>query len=101
MKLYARVSLFATALILAVAVQGCPPPPPPNPPPAPTNDGGVALPGCPAACENMRRLGCDIGKPTARGASCEDVCANAQANGIDFRTSCLASAASCEAAESC
>jgi hypothetical protein len=68
MKLKARLSLFATVLILAVTVAGCPPPPP-NPIPDPGDAGEVDAepiadaPECssPAscACETLCRLECE------------------------------------------
>lgn len=76
---------------LALALTACPPAPkPPNP-----------NAGCPEACAQMRDLDCELGRVTPAGNSCETVCENAQRNGIDFATACLASAPSCEAADDC
>ena len=87
--------------LLALFVLACPPQKPPGPPPL----GGE---GCRAACENLARYeesdgkaGCEVSRPTAKGASCYTVCTNALENGAVWNTSCLASAASCAAARSC
>jgi len=79
-------------VILALSLAACPPPAPPVPPPST---------GCAAACEHMRALECELGKPTPRGASCEQVCEATQANGVNFNTGCVAAAATCAAAEEC
>lgn len=65
----------------------------PKPPPAPS--------GCPDACSHMRQLDCELGRPTPRGATCEDVCEGVQRNGVDFNTGCLSAAPSCAAADEC
>ncbi len=58
--------------------------------------------GCAAACENLRRLGCEEGTPTPGGVSCEGVCRNAAESGIDLTcTGEVTRAASCEEARLC
>ncbi len=58
--------------------------------------------GCAPACAHLAELGCDAGKPTPDGASCESVCRNVQASGLNrINTACIMSAASCGAAEGC
>ena len=49
----------------------------------------------------MRALDCELGEPTPGGHTCEQTCENAQRNGVDFATGCLAAASSCEAAGEC
>ena len=56
------------------------PNPPPPPPPVPTVDPVPMEPTCSTACENQRELGCELGSPTAEGASCEEVCLNSEAS---------------------
>lgn len=51
---------------------------------------------CPAACSRMRELGCVAGRPTPKGAACEEVCVNA-AELIDV--ACWAKAKNCEECE--
>lgn len=66
----------------------------PPPKPAPTD-------GCAAACENLRRLGCEEGQSTQGGESCEAVCDNAQLSPAPLPTSCVARASSCDQASQC
>lgn len=62
------LSLIVFSLLFACEQSNQPPQPPVTP----------VLPSCETACENQRKLGCDLGKPTVEGASCEDVCQNSQ-----------------------
>jgi hypothetical protein len=58
--------------------------------------------GCPAACARLGVLSCEAGKPTPDGATCEQVCSNVQASGLNrINTECIAAADSCAAAEEC
>lgn len=56
-----------------------------------------------ATCDEWRRLGCEEGEPTAKGASCEDVTRDAEAEGIDLTPplGCLRSAATCDQMRRC
>lgn len=54
-------------------------------------------PSCTTACATLTRLGCDEAKPTADGASCAEVCANAN----DLPVACITQAINCDAAENC
>lgn len=58
---------------------------------------------CIGACTNMRRLGCELGRPTPKGAACEQVCENVQREnaGAGFNMSCVARASTCAEADSC
>jgi hypothetical protein len=56
---------------------------------------------CANACANLRRLGCPEGEPTEAGASCEQVCDNAQASPAPLPTGCVAQATTCDAATNC
>lgn len=78
-------------LVIALIVFSCRPAESPGP-------GGQ---GCEPACQNMSRLGCELGRDTPGGHTCVDVCERTEAGGISFSTSCLALAGSCEAADSC
>jgi hypothetical protein len=88
------VSFFSLASIMACS---CVPPVDPEEPedekpviiiddgPDPDDGGSKPLPSdfdCSTACENQRRLECELGEPTPRGASCEDVCENNQSSSI-------------------
>lgn len=62
----------------------------------------VPGPTCANACDRMRALGCEAGKPTPHGVSCEDVCLNARSSGViilDLR--CVAQATDCTAVDKC
>ena len=56
---------------------------------------------CASACANLRTLACPAGNPTPAGVSCEDVCAAAQLNGIDFHTVCKTGATNCSTVDKC
>jgi hypothetical protein len=83
------VFIGVLAALILVGFVACRPVVPP--PGAPT---------CPAACEHLRTLHCDIAAPTTRGGSCEQVCQLAQDNGADF-AGCALRAQSCAATEDC
>jgi hypothetical protein len=85
---------FVTATLGGILA--CTPTPAPEPP-------KPDQPGCAEACANMRDLGCDLAKPTPRGASCLDVCRRVaeEQMGIGFNAPCLARVMSCEETENC
>ena len=90
------------ALLLAAALSSgfCQPQPGPPPGPAPL-DGSVTA--CSASCSKYRELGCEEGKPTAKGHTCEEVCNNAAESGIDLGgpADCIAAAKDCASVEKC
>lgn len=56
---------------------------------------------CPAACENLRRLGCEEGDPildqeTGGDVPCEIFCADTQGNGHALNPTCMARITSCD-----
>jgi len=53
-------------------------------------------PSCSSACDHQVQLGCDVGRPTPSGASCQEVCANATSSGYDWPLQCLDSALECD-----
>jgi hypothetical protein len=94
-----KVLLFATALLAACR----PAPPPPEPPVVIVVPDAASPPTCDGACQHMRELGCELGKPTPRGATCEQVCVRVQVEngGAGFDFACLTRAGSCADADSC
>lgn len=63
-----------------------------------TDDGGT----CAAACTHYRAIGCDAGKPTPLGATCEDVCGVfLDAGLVKWDLKCRSEAPTCEAVEKC
>jgi hypothetical protein len=83
---------FLVSILFAFSLASCPPVPTPAP--------GVAT--CAAVCANMTALNCPSAKPTAKGATCEQVCTNFQNSGITkLNLGCRASAVSCAAADAC
>lgn len=88
------------ALPIALLVFGCPSTPPKPPEPKPLEAG---VPTCLSACDNMRALGCELGKPTPRGATCEDVCIRVQTEnaGAGFDMACISRATTCPVADAC
>jgi hypothetical protein len=70
------------------------------PRPAPTPDPGAST--CDSACTKLRELGCDEAKPTAKGASCEQVCLNVMTSGvIAWNLGCRSAVTTCAAADAC
>jgi len=106
-------------LMLAVAVLSCelgpfPKPPPQPEPPSPWDNPGDAAPDpepeddaatrspCAKACAHLKALGCDEAKPTPSGATCTQVCANAEASGVvSMAPDCVAKAETCPIARRC
>lgn len=88
--------------ILLFLLAGCPDPRPPRPKPLPPEgDAGTAT--CSTACSNMRSLGCDLGEPTKKGRTCEEVCEAVRGEnfGAGFPVGCLTASPSCEEAGRC
>lgn len=90
---------LALAILLAACHQHQDPVTPTNDP-----DGGApeAAVSCAAYCSHAERLGCDQGKPTAKGATCTEVCSNLQTSSyskLDLR--CGYNAQTCQAMDVC
>lgn len=93
------MKLLVLALPMLLA---CHPTPQPNPPPGPEPLDAAAGPTCATYCAHVRALGCIQGKPTAEGATCEQVCSNVQTSGyarLDLK--CSTNAADCRAVDRC
>ena len=57
---------------------------------------------CPAACENLRSLGCEAGQTLEDGTTCEQFCEETQKRGHALDPTCLATIKSCgEIASKC
>ena len=90
-----RRSLFlVVAWLVFFAPVSCAPKPEPREPII------VGKATCSQACENARKV-CDATYLKPRTGTCEEACSNAEANAMDFRTTCLANARSCSAAKDC
>jgi hypothetical protein len=108
-----RTALILSALLLSACELGPFPKPPPQPePPSPWDAPGDAAPPdedvdaathtpCYLACQRFAQLGCDEAKPTAAGATCTQVCTNAESGGMSMNPSCVARAESCSIARRC
>lgn len=105
------MKLGIIALAIAGTVVACA-----SAPPCPANEARIAgacsqdagpdapLPAtCAGACSNARRLGCEIGKPTPKGGTCEQVCENVQREnaGAGFNVTCIARANACVDVDMC
>lgn len=97
----------AVAGIVLLMASGCagPPGPSPIPPigpePVPSSDPSPTprMWTCDSACDNQRKLGCELGKPTAEGSSCEEVCQNSQESplvGLHWDVETLSNETHCE-----
>lgn len=85
---------------VALTLTGCPPAPPPDPPPQPELDAGTGT--CDSACSKLRALGCEEGKATGEGATCETVCLNVQNSGvISWNLGCRSSITTCAQVDAC
>jgi len=61
-----------------------------------------ARPTCADVCSTYAKLGCDESRPTAAGASCEDICKNlAELSEYRDYFGCVVVADSCEYARAC
>lgn len=68
-----------------------------SPTPSPTRP-----PSCEDACARLDELDCPAAKPTPNGASCAEVCTNAEKSGLAlWGLSCIVTAPSCIAADAC
>jgi hypothetical protein len=101
---------FHLLFLFFVACNGCTDPIQPKGPVSPPVEAGPlptppANSDCAAACAVWNKYGCDEGKPTLKGASCEDVCSNAATDDSPLTLSpdCVKSPAvtSCETARAC
>ena len=95
MKFYAKVTLFATTLLLLVSVLGCPDP---NVIPKPPNPNPNVRADCALACKNIGPkpdgLECEEGKPTADGQTCQQVCEGMPNTTQDY-LNCVATVTEC------
>ncbi len=85
---------FILALCVAMATGGCrnsPPLPPPSP-------GGYS---CEESCTAFARLGCQEYLPTAEGATCVEICDNAQAGPAPLDLGCIVRSQDCAQARRC
>lgn len=106
MKELLQLVMGVIVLTLMVAIAGCPKPPP-NPG-YPDADAAADARRCHAApaiclyCARMRQIGCDEGKPSPNGASCETVTTNVQA--VPYAAMdlvCRTRAGDCKTANAC
>lgn len=92
-------------LIALLALVGCPPVHDAKEPEPDRGSGGfgpIVRAGCPEACAHGAELGCSWSKPTARGASCVEVCENVQASAtVAWNCDCMVRAESCAKADRC
>lgn len=65
-------------------------------------DNPTVEPTCADACARLTALGCEGAKPTPSGATCQQVCENAQSSGIiTWDLKCVTEAGCCDAADAC
>jgi hypothetical protein len=109
-----RAILLLSALLASTCEVGPFPKPAPQPsPPSPWDtpsdaatppdevDAASHTP-CYLACQKLASLGCPEAKPTAAGATCTQVCNNAESSGVlSMNPSCVAHAESCSIAKAC
>lgn len=86
--------------VLLLALLGCHPTPPPVPP-GPPDAGADHVYTCADVCARGEALHCTWAAPTLAGASCAQVCENAQSGPIAWDLKCKATAADCGAADAC
>lgn len=93
LRLLARGTSAAFALISLLACTPAPDPVEPKPTPVDAT--------CRGYCGNARLLNCEAAQPTPGGASCEAVCENATQAGVRWNLGCRSIALSCEAIDAC
>ncbi len=79
-------------LVLALALCGCTPHPHDSEPPPIHPKPGAS---CASMCAHLQQLGCHEGEPTEGGASCEEVCLHAMAEGFDPHPECVIAVERC------
>lgn len=85
------------AALVALLVGACSPQPFPLDPPRPPPPDAGTLSDCELACARLAELGCPEAKPTPAGASCVDVCWNAEDSGVvTLDPACVARTTSCD-----
>lgn len=87
------------SLLLAATLAASQCNPAPTPPPEPKPQPSEFT--CQAACDQFRFLGCAEAEPTPAGATCADVCANAQASPAPLDLGCIVLSRSCAQAREC
>lgn len=93
-------AMRAISIIVILVLSGCGScgsTPPPDPEPVP-----VPKPTCSDLCAHYRVLGCEEGRPTPNGASCEQWCLVAyEVPGFAGRFPCIIAAKDCDIAREC
>lgn len=56
---------------------------------------------CPAACENLRKLGCPEGEPLENGTTCEKFCEDTQKAGHGLNPTCVMAMTECSGLAAC
>jgi hypothetical protein len=56
---------------------------------------------CADACAKLAALGCPEAKPTAKGATCVEVCQNTLGSPVSLQPDCVVHASDCPAAAAC
>ena len=86
------------AIVLALCASCCAPAYDPGPSPV---DAGT-LDDCERACARLAELGCPEAEPTPEGATCVDVCWNAESSGVvTLDPVCVAAINSCDELGAC
>ena len=107
MKTILLVAFLASTCEVGPFPKPAPQPEPPSPwdshtdaAPAPAPDDSSL---CAVACRKLAALGCPEAQPTASGATCTQVCENAESgpSGTSFGPQCVAQAESCQLARKC
>jgi len=93
MKHQDLLSVYGGLLFLLALVISCGPKPLPNVPPDTDQ--------CAAACEHLRELGCEEGKPLEDGTSCEKFCEDTQNSGHWLNPTCVKDIMSCSEIDAC
>ena len=91
LKMFALVML--SGMLLGASCRGIHPPPIAVEP----ND----TENCPAACENLRVLGCPEGEVLEDGTTCEKFCADTQEAGHGLNPTCIMTMKACSELEAC
>lgn len=89
-------TMLLSALLSTPWVGACTPKPPtPNPTPSEPSP-------CEAYCAHLRALGCPQAAPTAKGATCEEICINIENSGyVQSARECSMRAMSCAEIDVC
>lgn len=88
------MSINTASVAIVIFLWSCGPVLPPEPAPAPITPTQEA--NCETMCAHLQKLGCEEGRDTPGGATCEEVCTLTIDAGLDVHPECVVGVEKCE-----